>query len=280
MTEQMPKVKSGFLERVATRKRAEVAERRGRDSEGDLRARAAGLASTRPWGPAISGPGTAVVAEFKRRSPSAGALAPAADAAGRARLYAGAGAAAISVLTDAAFDGTLEDLRTVSRAVDVPVLRKDFLVDPWQIWETRAAGADAALVIVAALDAAALGALAGAAREAGLGLLFEIHRPEEADRLAGIEADVVGVNARDLSSLEVSLDGGLRTLAGLRARLGPRVVLVAESGIRGPADVRAAAAAGADAVLVGEHLMRSPDPAAALAALVGALGGASASDFS
>jgi indole-3-glycerol phosphate synthase len=148
------------------------------------------------------------------------------------------------------------------------LLRKDFIIDPWQVWESRAAGADAALLIVAAMDDALLEALAGAAREAGLGLLVEVHDEREAERAARIQPAVVGVNARDLSTLDVSLEHGLATLAALRRAWGSSVVLVAESGIRSRADVDSAARAGADAVLVGEHLMRASDPAAALASLL------------
>jgi indole-3-glycerol phosphate synthase len=213
-----------------------------------------------------------------RRSPSAGPLDPAADPADRARLYAGAGAAAVSVLTDAAFDGTLADLTAVAAAVEVPILRKDFLVDPWQVWESRAAGADAVLVVLAAVADRDLARIAEAAAEAGLGLLVEVHAPGEIPRAAALGAEVVGVNARDLGTLRTSAEGGRAVLAAARAALGPAVVLVAESGIAGPADVRRAMAAGADAVLVGEHLMRAADPAAALLALAGAGGPAEGRD--
>jgi indole-3-glycerol phosphate synthase len=148
------------------------------------------------------------------------------------------------------------------------LLRKDFIVDPWQIWESRAAGADAALVIVAAVDDSLLGRLAEAAEKAGLGLLIEVHEEGEAVRAAALEPAVVGVNARDLSTLDVSLARGLETLAAVRCAWGSSVILVAESGIRSREDVARAGEAGADAVLVGEHLMRASDPAAALASLL------------
>lgn len=268
MPEETPKVNARFLTAAVARKRDEVAARRSAAPEPELRARAADRPPARGWAESLAARGVGVIAEIKRRSPSAGPLATGEDAVARARLYESGGAVAVSVLTDAAFDGTLEDLQAVAGAVAVPVLRKDFLVDPWQVWESRAAGADAALVVVAAVDDAALAGLAAAAEDAGLGLLVEVHDLEEAERAASIDPPVVGVNARDLATLEVSLDRGLATVSALRERWPAGTVLVAESGIREPDDVRRAAAAGADAVLVGEGLMRADDPAAALAGLV------------
>ena len=271
MTEQTPKVKpaEGFLARALVRKRREVEAGRRRRPLAELARAARDRDPARPWADALRAPGAAVIAEVKRASPSAGSLAPGVDAAGRARLFERHGASAVSVLTDAAFDGRLDDLRAVADAVTIPVLRKDFLVDPWQVWESRATGADAALVIVASLDDAGLTALADAAREAGLGLLVEIHAREEAARAVALDADVIGVNARDLASLGVDVAAGLGLLRRLRGDA-PDAVLVAESGIAGPDDVRRAQAAGADAVLVGEHLARASDPGIALEALVAA----------
>ena len=251
------------------RKRREVEAGRRRRPLAELARAARDRDPARPWADALRAPGAAVIAEVKRASPSAGSLAPGVDAAGRARLFERHGASAVSVLTDAAFDGRLDDLRAVADAVTIPVLRKDFLVDPWQVWESRATGADAALVIVASLDDAGLTALADAAREAGLGLLVEIHAREEAARAVALDADVIGVNARDLASLGVDVAAGLGLLRRLRGDA-PDAVLVAESGIAGPDDVRRAQAAGADAVLVGEHLARASDPGTALEALVAA----------
>lgn len=271
MTEQTPKVKppAGFLARALARKRREVETGRRVRPLNELAMEARDRAPARPWAATLRAPGAAVIAEVKRASPSAGSLAPDLDAAGRARLFERNGAAAISVLTDAAFDGRLDDLRAVADAVTIPVLRKDFLVDPWQVWESRAAGADAALVIVAALDDEGLAGLVEAAGEAGLGLLVEIHVSEESSRAVALDADVIGVNARDLASLDVDVAAGLDLLRRLRGEA-PDAVLVAESGITGPDDVRRARRAGADAVLVGEHLARAADAGAALAALVDA----------
>lgn len=270
MAEQTPKVNPGFLARAVARKRAEVGRESVRRPLADLRARAADLPPARPFVAALRAPAVRVIAEFKRRSPSAGRLGDGADAAARARLYEDAGAAAVSVLTDSAFGGSLADLRAIASAVDIPVLRKDFLIDPWQAWESRAEGADAALLVVAAVDDVALAEVADAAREAGLELLIEVHRPGEVARARAIRPGAVGVNARDLGTLRVSRTAGWAAIGAVRAALGPEVVLVAESGIRGPADVRRVARAGADAILVGEHLMRAPDPGAALARLIDA----------
>lgn len=272
MTEETPKVKSPFLAEVLSRKRAEVAEMRASRPVAEVRALASDLSPVRPWDSSLRTEGTAVIAEIKRRSPSAGRLDAGVDPAEQARVYARAGAAAISVVTDAAFDGAIDDLKAASRAVEVPILQKDFLIDPWQIWESRAAGADAVLLIVAALDRSQLVELAGTAREAGLGLLVEVHTEAEAERAVEIAPRVIGVNSRDLRSLRVSVKEARRVLAGLRKSLGDSVVLVAESGVRTPDDVRRASRAGADAVLVGEHLMRSERPGEALATLVEAGG--------
>jgi indole-3-glycerol phosphate synthase len=211
-----------------------------------------------------------VIAEIKRRSPSAGPLHPEADPLGRARTYVENGAAAVSVVTDRDFDGRLEDLERVSRGVDLPVLRKDFLVDPWQIWESRAAGADAALLIVSALPDVSLLAMAAVAREARLSLLVEIHAPEEIPRALALEPSVVGVNARDLRTLEVDLATAWETMEAFRREAGDAIVLVAESGIASAEDARRAQDAGADAVLVGEALMRATEPGVLVAELVAA----------
>jgi len=271
MAEENPKV-NGFLANTIERKRAEVAEARVAAPLKSLRERAAERGRARPWADALRRPAggeVRVIAEFKRASPSAGRLAGGeADPVARGRLYARSGAAAMSILTDTAFDGRLADLAVVAEAgIPIPLLRKDFIVDPWQVWESRAAGADAALLLVAALGQHAIDDLAGAAREAGIGLLVEVHAPTEVERALGMEPEVVGVNARNLATLEVSVPRMLETIRELRERTEDGLVLVAESGIAGPDDAARAAAAGADAVLVGEHLMRSPDPARSLAAL-------------
>ena len=206
------------------------------------------------------------IAEVKRASPSAGPIRPDADAAEVAAAYERHGAAAVSVLTDGPFfAGSLADLTAVRDRVRVPVLRKDFLVDPYQVVEARAAGADAVLLIVAALERAALAELLAAAAEQGLSALVETHDATEVDAALAVGARVIGVNHRDLRTLEIDL--GLT--AQLRARVPGDRVLVAESGIRDAADVARLAAVGADAILVGESLMRRPSPGDALAELLG-----------
>jgi indole-3-glycerol phosphate synthase len=216
---------------------------------------------------ALSAPGRVrVIAECKRRSPSKGILRADYDPATIARRYAVAGATGISVLTEPTFfDGTLDHLRAVRGAVPTPILRKDFFVDELQILEAQAAGADAILLIVAALDDASLRRLLAAAEARGFAALVEVHTAGELARALDAGARLVGVNSRNLKTLEVSLD----TTVALGAALGPGVVAVAESGIRTRDDVDRLRSAGYHAFLVGERFMSQPDPGAALAELMG-----------
>jgi indole-3-glycerol phosphate synthase len=214
---------------------------------------------------AFKGGDVAVIAEVKRASPSKGALAAIADPASLAMDYEAGGARVISVLTEPRrFGGSLEDLAAVREAVQVPVLRKDFIVSSYQLWEARAYGADMVLLIVAALEQNALVSLVERALSIDLVPLVEVHTEDELDRALDAGARVLGVNARNLATLEVD-----RSVFG---RLAPRVpegiVKIAESGIRGPHDLLAYAAAGADAVLVGESLVTGKDPRSAVADLV------------
>jgi indole-3-glycerol phosphate synthase len=200
-----------------------------------------------------------LIAEVKRGSPSRGLFRADLDPVAQAGIYAGAGAAAVSVLTDARyFHGSLDDLVSVRAAVAVPVLRKEFIVDEYQVWEARAAGADAVLLIVAALDDAALRDLLHAAKGAGLATLVEVHTAAELDRALRLGAPVIGVNNRDLQTLTTSLEASLRLLP----QIPPGPVTVSESGLASAADVEAVVAAGAHAVLVGETLLRAGDVAA------------------
>jgi indole-3-glycerol phosphate synthase len=211
--------------------------------------------------------GISVIAEVKRSSPSAGTLADIADPAALARDYQDGGAATISVLTEhRRFGGSLDDLRAVRAAVSIPVLRKDFIVSSYQLWEARAAGADLALLIVAALDDNQLGCLIDRARSIGLTPLVEVHTPAEVARAVEAGADLVGVNARDLATLHVDRT----TFARLAPLIPPGVVRVAESGVRGPHDVLEYARDGADVVLVGESLVTGKDPRSAVSDLVAA----------
>ena len=210
--------------------------------------------------------GVALIAEVKRASPSAGEIAADADPVAQATAYDVAGAAVISVLTEPRhFGGSLDDLRGVRAAVQHPVLRKDFLVHPDQVLEARAAGADAVLLIAACLPGEELGAMLAASRELGMEPVVETHSDEDLDRALATDAEIVGVNARDLESLKVNVPTALERLA----RIGSDRVAVLESGIRDRADVVAAVEAGASAILVGESLMRAPDPGASVRALIG-----------
>jgi indole-3-glycerol phosphate synthase len=216
---------------------------------------------------ALSGPGVAVIAEVKRSSPSAGRLADIGDPAALAREYEAGGAAVVSVLTEGRrFGGSLADLRSVRAAVGIPVLRKDFVVSPYQVWEARAWGADVVLLIVAALEQEVLVSLRERVESLGMTALVEVHDEAETQRALDAGATVVGINARNLKTLEVDRD----TFARLAPTLPSSVVTVAESGIRGPHDLLAAAAAGADAVLVGEGLVKADSPRQAVADLVAA----------
>jgi indole-3-glycerol phosphate synthase len=207
-----------------------------------------------------------LLAEVKRRSPSAGDIRPGADPVEVARAYVSGGAAALSVLTDREyFGGDLQFLRDVRGAVDVPVIRKDFLIDPVQVWEARAAGADAVLLIVRILEQPLLQELHGLARELGMDVLVEAHTEAELERALAAGATLVGVNNRDLDTFVTDLDLSLR----LAPRLPSTVTYVAESGIRTAADVDRLGAVGVDAILVGESLMRQADLQAAASALAG-----------
>lgn len=214
---------------------------------------------------ALREPGIAVIAEVKRASPSRGALADIGDPAKLAKAYEDGGARIISVLTEGRrFNGSLDDLDSVRAAVSVPVLRKDFVVGPYQIHEARAHGADLILLIVAALEQTALVSLLDRTESLGMTALVEVHTEEEADRALSAGASVIGVNARDLKTLEIDRDCFSRIAPGLPSG----VIRIAESGIRGTADLLAYAGAGADAVLVGEGLVTSGDPRGAVADLV------------
>jgi indole-3-glycerol phosphate synthase len=252
----------GVLDEIVAHKRSELAELKPRRPLPDLIAACRGLAPARDFEAALRPPPgerVRLIAEVKRGSPSRGLFRADLDPVAQAGIYAGAGAAAVSVLTDARyFHGSLDDLVSVRAAVAVPVLRKEFIVDEYQVWEARAAGADAVLLIVAALDDAALRDLLHAAKGAGLATLVEVHTAAELDRALRLGAPVIGVNNRDLQTLTTSLEASLRLLP----QIPPGPVTVSESGLASAADVEAVVAAGAHAVLVGETLLRAGDVAA------------------
>ncbi|HTE50700.1 MAG TPA: indole-3-glycerol phosphate synthase TrpC [Kofleriaceae bacterium] len=262
-------VPKNILAEILEAKRAEIDRARAEHPLSELEARA--RAAPRPRGMTDAlrrGDGQPVrfIAEIKRASPSAGPIRPGADPAEIAREYAAAGAAAISILTDARFfDGRLEFVPAVAAAVSVPLLRKDFLLDPHQVVESRAHAADAVLLIAAALGPAQLGELLDETRRWGMDALVEVHDEAEAERAAAAGADLIGVNHRDLGTFAIDME--------LTARIAPLLpagaVVVAESGIQTAEDVVRLGQAGAHAVLVGERLMRAPSPGAALIELAG-----------
>ncbi|MCI0341957.1 MAG: indole-3-glycerol phosphate synthase TrpC, partial [Planctomycetales bacterium] len=258
-----------ILDQLLAGARERVAALRPRLAE--VRKRAASVPAARPFAAALrrgEGP-LRVIAEIKRKSPSGGNLRPLLAPVALARSFARAGAAALSVLTEpGAFAGTLGDLSAARVRCALPILRKDFTVDPAQVWEARAAGADAVLLIVRALPGAALGECLAAAKEAGLSALVEADNEQDLAAALQAKAEVIGVNARDLDTLRVDAERARRIVASVPA--GP--VVVAESGIKGPADVAPLVGGRADAVLVGEALMKADDPAAALRDLRAALG--------
>jgi indole-3-glycerol phosphate synthase len=255
------------LDEIIDGVRADLAVREARRPLDDLRVLVGRAPQPLDPMPALRSSGVSVIAEVKRRSPSKGALADIEDPAALAAAYQAGGAAAVSVLTEQRrFGGSLDDLRRVRASIGLPVLRKDFVVTPYQLWEARAYGADLVLLIVAALDQPTLEALYAEARDLGLTPLVEVHDEAEMGRAADAGAGLVGVNARNLRTLEVDTT----TFARVAALAPEGTVLVAESGIRGPDDVRALVADGADAVLVGEALVRDGDPAAAVAAMAAA----------
>jgi indole-3-glycerol phosphate synthase len=247
--------------------REDLAARQEQTSLDALKERAARLPDTKPILPTLRSSGVSVIAEVKRSSPSRGSLAAISDPAALARDYEAGGAALISVLTEQRrFGGTLADLAAVRAAVDVPLLRKDFIVSSYQLWEARAHGADVVLLIVAALEQNALVSLVERAASLGLTALVEAHTAEEVDRAVDAGAQIIGVNARDLKTLRVDR-GVFRSLA---PRIPDGIVKVAESGVRGPHDVMDYAREGADAILVGESLVTGGDPRSAVADLVAA----------
>ncbi|MCU1540561.1 MAG: indole-3-glycerol phosphate synthase [Arthrobacter sp.] len=228
----------------------------------ELKERAAAAAPARDAWTALAGDRAErnqlkVIAEIKRRSPSKGDLASIADPASLAVQYADGGAAAISVLTEQRrFNGSLADFDTVRAAVDIPLLRKDFMIDEYQIWEARAHGADLILLIVASLSDAQLREFSALSRELGMNVLVETHTAEEIERAVAAEARIIGVNVRNLKTLDVDRS----VFAALAGGIPSGAIVIAESGVRGVEDVRHYAANGANAVLVGEALVRNATP--------------------
>jgi len=266
-----PLTGSSVLDEILASTRARVTEESAQRSLDELQSFAELAPATRSFASALARPGRLnVIAEHKRRSPSRGGIREDLDPVDVACGYEAAGAAALSVLTDEPFfGGRIEHLVAARGATGLPVLRKDFVVDAWQVWEARAAGADAVLLIAAALEDDALKQLLAVAGEAGLEALVEVHDRGELDRALSAEARIVGVNNRDLKTMEVSLD----TALSVAAAIPDGVVAVVESGIKTGEDLRTLGDAGYSAFLIGEHLMSAPDPGEALRALLASAAG-------
>ncbi len=253
------------LDDIVADVRVDLERRMSEVSLDDLKQRAGRAPAPLDAEAVLREPGVSVIAEVKRASPSKGALASIEDPAVLARDYEAGGASCISVLTEPRrFRGSLEDLRAVRCAVDIPVLRKDFIVSSYQLWEARACGADVVLLIVAALDQCALESLVERTRSLGMAPLVEVHDADEVARAVDAGATVIGVNARDLRTLEVDRE----TFSRIAPAIPTSCIRIAESGIRGPRDLIAYAESGADAVLVGESLVTGGDPRAAVHDLV------------
>jgi len=256
---------SSVLDEIVAGVRDDVARREAAVPLAEMKARALAARPARDGLAALRAPGVGVIAEVKRRSPSKGSLASIDDPAALAAQYQSGGARMISVLTEERrFGGSLADLDAVRATVQIPVLRKDFVVGSYQVHEARAHGADVVLLIVAALEQNALIGLRERIESLGMTALVEVHTEDEASRALDAGARVIGVNARDLKTLSVDRSTFERIAPGLPSD----VVKIAESGVRGPLDLIEYAAAGADAVLVGESLVTGADPRQAVAELV------------
>lgn len=258
---------ANVLDKIVATKRQEIAAAKSVRHEGLVRDAASAAPPARDFFAALAAPGPIrLIAEIKKASPSAGVIRPDFEPVEIARIYQQHGATCLSVLTDETyFQGRLDYLRAVRAAVQLPVLRKDFILDSYQLWEARAAGADAVLLIAECLDDCNLRKLHNETVELGMTPLVELYDPENLDRVLAAGATLIGINNRDLRSFVTDLDHTLR----LRERVPSDCVLVSESGIRTRADVERLAAAGVGAILVGETLMASQDIGAAVDMLLG-----------
>jgi indole-3-glycerol phosphate synthase len=256
---------ANVLDDIVAGVREDVATREAQVPLADIKARALAAPAAKDALAILRAPGVGVIAEVKRRSPSKGALATITDPAALAAEYEAGGARIISVLTEERrFGGSLDDLDAVRARVNIPVLRKDFVVTPYQVHEARAHGADVVLLIVAALDQNTLVGLSERIESLGMTALVEVHTEQEADRALAAGAKVIGVNARNLQTLDVDRSTFERIAPGLPTG----VIKIAESGVRGPLDLIEYASCGADAVLVGEGLVTAGNPRQAVAELV------------
>jgi indole-3-glycerol phosphate synthase len=253
-----------ILERILAAKRAEVAAARKQTSEEEMRSRARAGPPVRDFVGALRSRRPAVIAEIKRASPSKGLLRESFDPAAIARSYEKAGAACMSVLTDAAFfQGSTAHFHQARAACALPALRKDFLIDPYQAYESRAMGADCVLLIAACLEERQMRELEALALDLGMAVLVEVHDTAELERALSLKTPLIGINNRDLRTFETRLE----TTLGLLPRVPKDRIVVTESGILSPADVARMRAAGVHTFLVGEAFMRAPDPGSALKTL-------------
>jgi indole-3-glycerol phosphate synthase len=255
---------ASILDQIFANKRAELLEQRKRVSFDEIRAAAVRAPMRRDFVAALRHRKPAIIAEVKRASPSKGDIFPGLDPATVARDYQVAGAAAISVLTDRHFKGSLADLSAVREAVDLPILRKDFIFDPYQLYEARAAGADCILLIAAMLEPEQLHTLAALARELELAALVEVHHREEFARAQETGAELIGINNRDLHTFRTDI----ATTSELLRDYSGNALIVSESGIETPAHIQQLYADGARAFLIGERLLRGGTPRIALGTLV------------
>lgn len=261
-----------ILDEIMAHKRQELRERQRTVPAANLQSLIAGHPAPLDFARALSRPGVSLIAEVKRASPSKGILCPDLDPVGLATAYASNGAAAISVLTDSEFfQGRLAHLTSIKSSIanlgpPVPILRKDFIFDPYQVYESRAHGADAILLIIAVLSNAMLAELLALTHELGMTALVEVHDEQELERALRVRPQVVGINNRDLRDFSVDL----AAFGHLRSLVPDKVVTIAESGVHTAADIRRLAGMGADSVLVGEALVTAPDVAAKVRELVGA----------
>jgi indole-3-glycerol phosphate synthase len=255
------------LEHLVAATRDSLHRRKAERPLSDLQRQAAGQREGRPFAEALARPGTSVIAEHKRRSPSAGTIREGADCVQIVRAYERGGAAAVSVLTEEAnFGGSLADLEAARGATELPLLRKDFTIDPYQLYEAKAAGADAVLLVVGSLKPHELGTLQGLAGDLDLDAVVEISSGDELETALEVDADVIGINNRDLEDFSVDLQRTFDLLADVPAGK----TVLSESGISSREQIEELEQAGVDAVLVGETLMRAPDPESAVRELTSA----------
>jgi indole-3-glycerol phosphate synthase len=256
-----------FLEKVAALKQKEIQERKALFSLGEMKKKIAGLPPPRNFGASIAKKAPmALIAEIKRASPSAGLIREEIDLPGLAGKYQAGGASAISVLTETRFfQGDVGHLAKVKNRITLPILQKDFIIDPFQIYEGRIAGADAVLLIAALMSSEQLREWSRLTGDLGMTPLVEVHNEQDLDKVSGLALPLIGINNRDLQTLEVSLEVTRRLIE----KISPGVTVISESGIKNRQDVERLREAGARGVLVGEILMRSPDPAAKIRELLG-----------